>query len=133
MDTAELILQLKPHIAALPLGLSAPITDTSLSRGQRQLLALARAILRSRPILALDEATSSIDSTTDALIQQTIREAFEGKTVLTIAHRIGTIVDYDVVVVMQDGQVVEIGEPGMLIETKGRFWELARESGVVSG
>jgi ABC-type multidrug transport system fused ATPase/permease subunit len=83
--------------------------------------------------LALDEATSSIDSTTDAMIQQTIREAFEGKTVLTIAHRIGTIVDYDVVVVMQDGRVVEMGEPGMLLERRGRFWELARESGVISG
>jgi ATP-binding cassette subfamily C (CFTR/MRP) protein 1 len=124
--------QLKPHVLTLPQHLSTPLTTTSLSRGQRQLLALARAILRNRPILALDEATSSVDSATDAAIQSTIRSAFAGATVLTIAHRIGTIVDYDLVLVLEAGRVVEVGEPGVLMRRRGgRFWGLARESGLV--
>lgn len=117
------------------------------SRGQRQLLALARALLRQRHILALDgmshltrtcsrlmsaEATSSIDAETDAAIQNTIRTYFDNATVLTVAHRISTIIDYDVIIVMDQGRVVEIGEPGRLIEQQGPFWRLAVESGAVA-
>ena len=100
------------------------------SRGQRQLLSLARAILRHRPILALDEATSSIDARTDAAIQDTIRTAFDQATVLTIAHRISTIIDYDKIVVMDQGCIVEMGEPQELLSRPGgAFRRLALESG----
>ena len=104
------------------------------SRGQRQLLALARAILRRRPILALDEATSSIDARTDAAIQETIRTAFDQATVLTIAHRISTIIDYDKIIVMDQGSIVEMGEPQELLGRPGSaFRRLAIESGAFDG
>ncbi|ORY27634.1 P-loop containing nucleoside triphosphate hydrolase protein [Naematelia encephala] len=124
--------QLKAHIENMPEKLDEMISSDggAFSRGQRQLLALARAILRRRPILALDEATSSIDVRTDALVQQTVREAFAETTVLTIAHRISTIMDYDVVIVMEAGRVVEIGPPDELLQrVRGVFRRLAIESG----
>ena len=125
------------------------------SRGQRQLLALARAILRQRRILALDgksssslsirfvlcvcilipiaEATSSIDVETDSAIQQTIRDSFDDCTVLTIAHRISTVIDYDVIVVMEAGRIVEIGSPQVLLgRPEGHFRRLAVENGAFS-
>jgi ABC-type multidrug transport system fused ATPase/permease subunit len=128
--------QLKAHVEGMPNKLDEMMSGDggNFSRGQRQLLALARAILRARPILALDEATSSIDVKTDAAIQQTIRESFEGATVLTIAHRISTIIDYDVIVVMDRGRVVEMGPPNDLLRHRdGHFRSLAMEGGAISG
>lgn len=127
--------QLKPHVETLGGKLDEVISGegASFSRGQRQLLALARAILRKRPVLALDEATSSVDVETDAAIQSTIREAFDGSTVLTIAHRISTIIDYDVIVVLDKGRVVEIGPPEDLLQrSDGWFRRLATENGAIS-
>jgi ATP-binding cassette subfamily C (CFTR/MRP) protein 1 len=127
--------QLKPHIETLSCKLDEMMAGDggSFSRGQRQLLALARAILRNRPVLALDEATSSIDVKTDAAIQRTIRESFEGATVLTIAHRISTIIDYDLIVVMDAGRLVEIGSPQVLLGKRdGHFKRLALENGAIS-
>lgn len=126
--------QLKEHVSKLENQLDEAITGDSsaFSRGQRQLLALARAILRHRPILALDEATSSIDAKTDAAIQKTLLESFTNCTVLTIAHRITTIIDYDVIIVMQQGRVAEIGSPAALLSRPdGLFRNLAIESGAV--
>lgn len=128
--------QLKAHVEAMPNRLDEMMSGDggNFSRGQRQLLALARAILRARPILALDEATSSIDVKTDAAIQQTIRESFEGATVMTIAHRISTIIDYDVIVVMDRGRVVEMGPPTDLLRRRdGHFRRLAMEGGAIDG
>merc|ERR1712029_817519 len=88
----------------------------NLSVGQRQLVCLARALLRKTKILVLDEATAAIDLETDELIQATIRKEFANSTVITIAHRLNTIIDYSKVLVINHGQVAEMDSPENLIK-----------------
>ena len=100
---------------------------SNFSAGQRQLLCLARALLQGNRMIVLDEATANVDLATDALIQDTIRTEFKHCTVLTIAHRVSTILDYDRVMVLERGSIVECDKPDILLKVKGgKFAELCR-------
>jgi len=105
----------------------------NISVGQRQLLCLARAILRRSQLVVLDEATASIDVATDTLIQQTIRSEFIVSTVITIAHRISTVLDYDRIMVLKQGKLVEFDTPKTLLEDRrSLFYELATTDNTAS-
>ncbi|CAG7728120.1 unnamed protein product [Allacma fusca] len=104
----------------------------NLSVGQRQLVCLARALLRKTKILILDEATAAVDLETDDLIQQTIRSEFDDCTVLTIAHRLNTIMDYNRVIVLDKGKIREYDSPYALMEDEGTiFYSMAKDAGLV--
>jgi ABC-type multidrug transport system fused ATPase/permease subunit len=124
---------LKAYIARLPLGLLNIVHQNgeNFSVGQRQLICLARALIRKSKILVLDEATAAIDVETDSIIQSAIRSDLTQCTILTIAHRINTISDYDRIMVLDQGTIVEFDTPKILIERKGPFYRLAKESGLL--
>jgi ABC-type multidrug transport system fused ATPase/permease subunit len=114
------------------LNLDAPIAEGggNLSQGERQLVCLARSLLKNPKVMLLDEATSSIDYKSDSMIQQTIRKEFSNSTILTIAHRLRTIIDYDKILVMDAGQVVEYDNPYVLIANKeSLFYSMCENSG----
>lgn len=105
----------------------------NLSIGQRQLVCLARALLRRTNVLVLDEATAAVDLETDALIQATIRQEFQHCTVLTIAHRLHTILDSDRVLVLDGGKVAEFDSPkALLANNQSIFHSLAKDAGIVA-
>ncbi|XP_078368623.1 ATP-binding cassette sub-family C member 4-like isoform X2 [Oculina patagonica] len=99
---------------------------TNLSVGERQLVCLARALVQKSKIIVMDEATANVDFKTDRLIQEVIRDKFRDSTVLTIAHRLNTIMDYDKVLVLDGGRVVEFDKPEVLIRKGGLFSEMVR-------
>ncbi|OAD58395.1 Multidrug resistance-associated protein 7 [Eufriesea mexicana] len=111
-------------------GLSAALDEngSNLSAGQKQLLCLVRAILHNAKIVCIDEATANVDQETDRFIQATIKSCFQTSTVLTIAHRIRTIMSCDRILVMEDGEILEFDEPNLLIQnTNSHFYHLASE------
>ncbi|KAI2473981.1 ATP binding cassette (ABC) transporter subfamily C member [Diabrotica virgifera virgifera] len=124
--------ELKQAVEELPAGLANKMAEggTNFSVGQRQLVCLARAIVGNNKILVLDEATANVDPYTDALIQKTIRKKFANCTVLTIAHRLNTIMDSDKVLVMDAGQAVEFDHPFTLLQNiNGVFYSLVMQTG----
>ncbi|XP_023680988.2 multidrug resistance-associated protein 1 [Paramormyrops kingsleyae] len=124
---------LKNFVSGLPDKLNHECSEggENLSLGQRQLVCLARALLRKTKILVLDEATAAVDLETDTLIQSTIRVQFEDCTVLTIAHRLNTIMDYTRVIVMDKGHIAEMDSPANLISKRGQFYWMCRDAGLV--
>ncbi|XP_034878240.1 multidrug resistance-associated protein 1 isoform X2 [Mirounga leonina] len=124
---------LKDFVSALPDKLNHECAEggENLSVGQRQLVCLARALLRKTKILVLDEATAAVDLETDDLIQSTIRTQFEDCTVLTIAHRLNTIMDYTRVIVLDKGEIRECGRPSDLLQQRGLFYSMAKDAGLV--
>jgi len=126
---------LKETIQKLAEKLEAPIVENgeNFSLGQRQLICIGRALLRNSKILVLDEATSAVDFETDSIIQTTIKENFKHCTVLTIAHRLNTIMDSDRVLVLDAGKVVEFDTPSNLLRNnRGIFAQLVNETGKAS-
>ncbi|XP_010127494.1 PREDICTED: canalicular multispecific organic anion transporter 1 [Chlamydotis macqueenii] len=125
---------LKPYVQGLPEGLLHLVSEggENLSVGQRQLVCLARALLRKAKILILDEATAAVDLETDHLIQTTIRSEFADCTVLTIAHRLHTIMDSNRVMVLQAGRIVEYDSPEELLKKQGIFSSMAKDAGITN-
>ncbi|XP_047509486.1 multidrug resistance-associated protein 1 isoform X1 [Pieris napi] len=126
---------LKAFVQGLPSGLLHEVSEGggNLSVGQRQLVCLARALLRKTPLLVLDEATAAVDLETDDLIQKTIRTEFASCTVLTIAHRLNTIMDSTRVMVLDKGQLVEYAPPEQLLQDKNSiFYSMAKDAGLVN-
>jgi ABC-type multidrug transport system fused ATPase/permease subunit len=120
---------LKEHLLRLSASLDTELDEAfSLSAGQKQLLCLARALLHKTPIVVLDEATANIDHETDAQVQHCLRREFANSTVITVAHRIGTVLGYDRVFCFEAGSIVEVGEPSKLMaDESSRFYALAKE------
>ncbi|XP_009954805.1 PREDICTED: multidrug resistance-associated protein 1-like, partial [Leptosomus discolor] len=123
---------LKDFVQSLPKKLLHEISEggENLSVGQRQLVCLARVLLRKTKILVLDEATASVDMETDNLVQSTIKREFYNCTVLTIAHRLHTIMDSERVLVMDTGRLLEYDTPRTLLQQKGAFSEMVAEAGI---
>ena len=115
-----------------PFSLNYPVAENgaNFSLGQRQLLCLARSLLRQDRIIFLDEATASVDKETDNRIQETIRNEFSDRTIICIAHRLRTIIDYDKVLVLDKGKVLEFGSPIDLMRQEGStFNSMCQETG----
>uniref|UniRef100_A0A8C0VIR1 ABC-type glutathione-S-conjugate transporter n=1 Tax=Cyanistes caeruleus TaxID=156563 RepID=A0A8C0VIR1_CYACU len=130
--TALELTQLKNFVADLPEQLEYKCTDQgeNLSTGQKQLVCLARALLQKAKILILDEATAAVDLETDVQIQSMLRTEFRDSTVLTIAHRVNTVLDCDRILVLENGRIAEFDTPEHLIAQKGLFYRLMEESGL---
>lgn len=124
--------ELKDAVSELAAGLQSVMSEggSNFSVGQRQLVCLARAIIRNNKVLILDEATANVDPQTDALIQHTIRSKFAKCTVLTIAHRLHTVMDSDRVLVMDAGAVVELDHPHLLLQNqRGFLYGMVQQTG----
>ncbi|XP_033096646.1 ATP-binding cassette sub-family C member 9-like [Anneissia japonica] len=124
------IAQLKRVVTELGTGLDSPVFEggENFSVGQRQLFCLARAFLIKTKVLVMDEATASIDVKTDAVLQEVVRRVFKDRTVLTIAHRVATILDSDVIVVLSDGKVIEYDSPDRLLQRNSVFASLVKSN-----
>ncbi|MCI0754589.1 ABC transporter ATP-binding protein [Teichococcus vastitatis] len=118
----------REFIEALPEGFNTVVGDrgAKLSGGQRQRLAIARALLKDAPILLLDEATSALDSESEAEVQTALDSLMEGRTVIAVAHRLATLTNFDRIVVMDQGQVVQDGPPDQLMRRAGPYQDMVR-------
>ena len=116
--------QMKQWVHLLPGQLQYKLIESgnNLSVGERQLVCLARVLLQNNKIVILDEATANVDFKTDRLIQEVIRTKLKDVTVLTIAHRVDTIIDYDRVMILEQGRVVEFDKPSVLLSNRGSYF-----------
>ena len=130
LKTALQSVHMWDSIQSLPNGLEGVVAEggSNFSVGQRQLLCLARACLADSRILVLDEATANVDQRTDSLLQQTLRERFHSATIIAIAHRLDTVMDYDRVLVLGNGRVLEFGSPSDLLQIEGGAFSSMVES-----
>ena len=126
IEAAARIANADSFIRRLPQGYDTPVIadGANLSQGQRQLLAIARAAVADPPVLILDEATSSIDTRTEALIEKGMDQLMEGRTVFVIAHRLSTVRNADAILVLEHGQVVERGSHEALLAQQGEYYQL---------
>ena len=113
-------------IRMLPDGYNTVLTGdgSGLSQGQRQLISIARAAVADPPVMILDEATSSIDTRTEAIVQKGMDALMEGRTVFVIAHRLSTVRNSNVIIVLDHGRIIERGTHDQLLEQKGTYWKL---------
>jgi ABC-type multidrug transport system fused ATPase/permease subunit len=124
--------QMKAAVSEHGVGLLAPVSEygENYSAGQRQMLCLARALLRDTRVVCLDEATASVDLETDKVMQDVIADRFASRTILTIAHRINTIIENDKVVCLERGELAAMASPAELLRDKnGMFAKLVAETG----
>lgn len=121
-------------IRRLPKGYDTVLTGdgANLSQGQRQLLAIARAAVADPPVLILDEATSSIDTRTEKLVQDGMDKLMAGRTTFVIAHRLSTIQNSDCIMVLEQGRIIERGSHGDLLKQQGRYYQLYTGNAVLS-
>lgn len=124
--------QMSCVIDALPGGLDTIVAESgsNFSVGQRQLLCVARSILEKNRILVLDEPTANVDNRTDVLLQNAVATSFPGATVIAIAHRLDTVIDFDKILVVGDGQVLEYGTPHELLSRDGSFSAMVADTGM---
>lgn len=126
IEKAAKIANADSFIRRLPHGYDTMVTSdgAQLSQGQRQLLAIARAAVADPPVLILDEATSSVDTRTEALIERGMDQLMEGRTVFVIAHRLSTVRNSNAIMVLEQGKIVERGDHDDLLEQKGKYYQL---------
>ena len=123
--------QMIDAINSLPNGINSQVAESgsNFSTGERQLLCLARAILQKRKLLILDEPTANVDSRTDKLLQEAVKKSFSNATIISVAHRLDTVIDYDLILVLGGGEVLEFGSPSELISLNGHFSRMIDDTG----